>query len=524
MKYIFSIILFLSFSEVLHAQQKIYFDENWEVTTPENMEYYRETYKEGNLIRIKDFYKNGQIQMDATVSDASLGSEVFEGEVKWYFPNGKVETIEHYKNGKSVGIYKTFNQEGKIIKDYNYTASGIFSGKFYKYKDESTIFNSISEFEHGENIKTSYFGNDFSMPFKEVYPNDIYKSETKFYDEKGKFIGTLFGKESRPKKGIFVEYFSNPLSVRNIKEYITNHDLKSEKAYYSNGYLKFEYTKEGENTKFYDQKGVLIGEYYRDTVSNRTNGVDIGFFKEEEFSDIIRYKCTIEDGRLTFRQKFHNNSVMESEDFYVEKKKSKTVFYNKEGVKRFQIKYYRGKPYEGTLDNYKGYEVTYAAGIIVGIKFFNYDDCLRFEKKYNPSSKEFDGIVYDDKGRLKYKFSNKYYTQQYNFNGVIISYFEGKKIGEGSFVDGVLTKGIAVMDNEGQRVDFQRKGTVLNLKYYGKDNTIVIREKNIKITELGDCKRIHENDLFSVYGNWKEKREKNGTGGYTEDCREYKRE
>jgi antitoxin component YwqK of YwqJK toxin-antitoxin module len=227
MKYIFSILLFLSFSEALHAQQKIYFDEYWEVTTIENMEYYRETYKEGNLIRIKDFYKNGQVQMDALASDASIGNEVFEGEVKLYHPNGKVETIENYKNGKSVGIYKTFDQEGRIIKDYNYTESGIFSGKFYTYKNESTTFNSISEFENGAKLKTSYFGNDFSMLFKEVYPNDQYKYETKFYDEKGNFIGTYFGKESYAQKGILVEYFSNPLRVRNSKEFNTTHELRS---------------------------------------------------------------------------------------------------------------------------------------------------------------------------------------------------------------------------------------------------------------------------------------------------------
>jgi hypothetical protein len=80
------------------------------------------------------------------------------------------------------------------------------------------------------------------------------------------------------------------------------------------------------------------------------------------------------------------------------------------------------------------------------------------------------------------------------------------------------------MNNKGQRVGFQRKGAVLNLKYYNKNNTVVIKERNIKITELGACKRIHENDLFSTYGNWKEKIKKDGTEGYTEDCREYKLE
>ncbi len=84
-----SALLALVLSINVYAQEKTYFDENWEKTTQENMEYYRETTPKGKLTLIKDFYKNGTLQMEGLASDTTPSNEVFEGKVTWYTPKEK---------------------------------------------------------------------------------------------------------------------------------------------------------------------------------------------------------------------------------------------------------------------------------------------------------------------------------------------------------------------------------------------------------------------------------------------------
>jgi len=114
MKKIF-LILLLIFSKFIFAQNRIYFDENFEVTTKAKMVYYRETSKDGNLIKIKDFYKNGKLQFEGLAHDSTPNEEIFEGEVKWYYPDGKIESIKNYYNGKEVGVQEDFDEKGRVI-------------------------------------------------------------------------------------------------------------------------------------------------------------------------------------------------------------------------------------------------------------------------------------------------------------------------------------------------------------------------------------------------------------------------
>ncbi|MGL6125763.1 MAG: membrane-binding protein, partial [Chryseobacterium artocarpi] len=78
-----SALLALVLSINVYAQERTYFDENWDKTTKENMEYYRETTAKGKLTLIKDFYKNGTLQMEGLASDTTPSNEVFDGKVTW---------------------------------------------------------------------------------------------------------------------------------------------------------------------------------------------------------------------------------------------------------------------------------------------------------------------------------------------------------------------------------------------------------------------------------------------------------
>ncbi|QPQ50685.1 hypothetical protein H3Z85_14780 [Chryseobacterium indologenes] len=76
-----SAFIALVLSMNVYGQEKTYFDENWEKTTQDKMEYYRESTSKGKLTLIKDFYKNGTLQMEGLASDTTPGNEVFDGKV-----------------------------------------------------------------------------------------------------------------------------------------------------------------------------------------------------------------------------------------------------------------------------------------------------------------------------------------------------------------------------------------------------------------------------------------------------------
>lgn len=137
------IIALISAYSVTFAQERIYFDENWEATTKDHMVYYRETSKQGNLILLKDYYKNGTLQFEGLASDVTPNHEVYEGKVTWYFPDGKPEKIAEYVKGVPIGVSKMFDVHGRIVEDSIYNKEGRYDGTSYLYKntDENSGYN-----------------------------------------------------------------------------------------------------------------------------------------------------------------------------------------------------------------------------------------------------------------------------------------------------------------------------------------------------------------------------------------------
>jgi antitoxin component YwqK of YwqJK toxin-antitoxin module len=174
------------------AQQKIYFDENWEKTTQDKMEFYRETENKGKLTLIRDFYKNGTLQMEGLVSDVTPGSEIYEGKITWYNPEGKVLSTGTYSAGQQIGPAKTFDEQGRPLEDLIYNTDGTFTGKIYSYKDpgELSYYNIITTYETPDSFKTIVYDEDIKGIRYEVLSDGKELLETKFYGEKGKYIGS----------------------------------------------------------------------------------------------------------------------------------------------------------------------------------------------------------------------------------------------------------------------------------------------------------------------------------------------
>ena len=82
-------------------------------------------YKDDEPYRVKTYYPNGKLKMDAQVSlylFERLSSTIFttddwilDGQVKEYFQNGQIESIMNYKRGHLAGHYVLYDSLGRIV-------------------------------------------------------------------------------------------------------------------------------------------------------------------------------------------------------------------------------------------------------------------------------------------------------------------------------------------------------------------------------------------------------------------------
>ena len=132
-------------------------------------------YDNGKFWSKKKFNQNGQI----------------DGTSKTYFPNGKLSSIEHYKNGERIKNAKIYHENGKISIYAKYE-NGISTyeemyrdnGQIYRIeeidieKDDIRII-SITEIDYHENGKIEKITKHI---------DGEPKGEWKFYNEKGKLV------------------------------------------------------------------------------------------------------------------------------------------------------------------------------------------------------------------------------------------------------------------------------------------------------------------------------------------------
>ncbi|CAL2088578.1 MORN repeat variant [Tenacibaculum sp. 190524A02b] len=107
----------------LIAQEKTWYDANWQETTEDLAVYYRpEPKKIKDGYWIVDYYKSGQVQMEgfSSVNAAAEGKEKFNGLVTYFHSNGKVSHKANYKNGNLHGVRKVFYETGELKEQGKY--------------------------------------------------------------------------------------------------------------------------------------------------------------------------------------------------------------------------------------------------------------------------------------------------------------------------------------------------------------------------------------------------------------------
>lgn len=462
-KLVTSVLFTVMFSSAIFAQQKSYFDENWEPTSKEKMEYYREASKQqGNLTLIKDFYKNGTLQMEGLASDTTPGSEVFEGKVTWYFSNGKPSSTVEYKGGVINGISKGFDEKGRVKEDMKYNADGNYDGKMYSYKsgDYGSDYNSISEYKNSNMTYTIVYDDSMKGIRSETFYKDGVESEAKFYDEKGKLIGSRTMDSNYNYKGTSVEYYYNPMVVSKIDKFDNSGTVTDSKTFFKNGKLLQEAKlskKDGTQTT-YDENGNKIGNLtYR--FNKELGSVEANNGKEYNFnygSTSVMYINVYKDGAVVSTKNFDEEGVLQKETFYKDSYEDKATYYKSDGSVKSTITYKDGSPYNGTISE-SLIEESYKDGVLQQSKMLFEDGKIRLDKKLNAAKNNYEGKIYDEEGALLYSFTRNV-EEEVGFTGDITQYEKGKIINKATAKDGLLVSGkIKVTTYEGF-MEMEKKG------------------------------------------------------------------
>ncbi|PID69484.1 MAG: hypothetical protein CR989_01485 [Flavobacteriales bacterium] len=166
--FLLTIALFLLVPQAITAQKDtIWFDANWSKADKKQASYYRlNPDKKDNGFWITDYYMDGTKQMEAF--SAAKDEEIFEGEVTWYHPNGKIMQTVNYKNNKPNGLRKNYYENGSLKSEYFYK-DGKIHGSYISYY-ENAQKNEEGGYENGER----------TGEWKEYYKNGKLKGEGKY--------------------------------------------------------------------------------------------------------------------------------------------------------------------------------------------------------------------------------------------------------------------------------------------------------------------------------------------------------
>lgn len=479
-----SALLALVLSINVYAQEKTYFDENWEKTTQDKMEYYRETTPKGKLTLIKDFYKDGKLQMEGLASDTTPNSEVFDGKVTWYTPEGKIMSTTTFSNGKQIGVSQSYDEKGRLTEDVVYKADGTYDGKAFVYKDPENeyFYNSITTYEKSLPVKTIVYDEDVKGIRYETYSSKDGSNETKYYGEKGKLIGTG---SSGSGESLLVDYYPNPMRISKIEKYKSDGSVKEGVVYGKNGKLLQEQKnnkKDGYKTT-YDESGKKIGHlvYQYDKESDTFKPVE-----GEDYQLSYDYTKTsgidvYQNGSIVLSKSFDEEGKLLSEKTLKEYVTQEIKYYSPDGKLKSTLAYKDEMPYNGTA--YEGLnETLYKDGIIVNTKSFSEDHKLNYEKKMNAKQTAYDATIYDNKGVVLYTFNQPLSEEEnydYSFTAQVVQYVKGKPANKSSIKGGVLQSGKIKLRTGNGSKELERSGKWILLKVYNTEGKLVQETKTL---------------------------------------------
>jgi len=401
------LILLLSIATNLVAQKDtLYFKldtvwrTNWLSSSKKNAEFYRPMplKKVGNLYQIKDYYINGNLQMEGFCTHPT--KDIYHGKAIWYYKNGNKEEEITYENGELNGLSKTYFKDGTLKTEGTYKNDKAFNGTF----DECCPYAYVEEMENGKRIASyRYYKDSKVIAEKSINDKDEHTNKILAYNKKGEQIAEV--------------------TVEPIEQYIDGKNVwfnidKDKNLLNIEGFASYKNgIWEGECVAF-DSKGNSIakgiykdgipytgtffnGEFFKTYTNGNLEGKEIAYSKdniiaqginkngnhwEGQFKDGNYQIATYNKGQLNGKQAtYYTDSfsyyLIEIKSYHHivnNKKEGESAYFNKEGKEIAKGVYKNDEPFTGTF----------------------YNDYFNTLESYKEGKKHGFFIQYDNKGKV----------------------------------------------------------------------------------------------------------------------------
>ena len=128
----------------------------------------------------------------ALLEEAHYVADSQEGERKYFFPNGKIESVERYQNNKITGKYQAFYEGGQLKIEQDYV-NGALNGLSIRYYPNGKVMEKVMLKDNIENGPFSEYHENGNLKTEGNYaPNEegdgLEDGEMKEYDESGQLV------------------------------------------------------------------------------------------------------------------------------------------------------------------------------------------------------------------------------------------------------------------------------------------------------------------------------------------------
>jgi len=364
------LLVFCSITNLIAQKDTLYFNLKWNKTDKSNAAFFRlvPLEKKGDLYKVKDYYINGNLQMQGYWSN--LEKETLHGKITWYFEDGTKSIESVYNNGVLDGTNTIYKKGGQVSSKGVYKNNKPYSGSFIVYRLLQTYANGIL---NGEEI--SYAENG------KIATRGINKNGKRF---SGEFANTQTEKTTYTdgkNDGFTTAYYDLNFSQKKQK-YAISDGLKEgeEISYYEDGKEKAR----GINKAGMSYNGSFYNEYTRKITSYKDGGFHgllTTFNDEDKIISVREYVNGKVSGRVVstglFKTKtceceYRNQKPFNGEECkgydvyeYVDEQLVKLTSYNSENEdEKIEIQLFKDKEKTKKFVNLNGeaYELLYKNG------------------------------------------------------------------------------------------------------------------------------------------------------------------
>jgi|GEM_PF-1237055 len=381
----------------LSAQQDtLYFGEGWKPTVKDSASFFRPPIKkQGELFIVKDYFISGQLQMEGL--SKSDEKDIWQGQTTWYNKDGSIYQQGNYTDGKLNGDFVSILNNKKLIAEFknsNYVSGERninCGGGIFLYT--KSVGDTIVEVMHADDIKGLRY---------ETYRSADYKKGTyfiKYYGKEGTYIGQRRITKDSYAQGTEVDYYRNPMRVREIRYYNDEGQVFSSDYYYENGQVREKFDKTVLSKTFYSADGQELSILNYQLNKGRLkpfNGSHYYFYYgyNNQNNELIQSIRTYREGRLEYEEFRYKNQTPKSKAEYEAGKKIVQISFDETGKEIAQITYENYLPLNGT-EIIGDRQTTYEDGKMVSEITYYPTTQIKLSEK-TPETETF----YDKQGKL----------------------------------------------------------------------------------------------------------------------------